>query len=308
MISIQDLGMQILGGSPKKFYVLGGQEFGIKDKYIQHLVSVIGPIIECTSAADTLDQMHHKQIIPMDRGVYVVRYDEGFLSTLNENSEKYIESANIPGVMICLYENSKSFAKCEKYLPNYSASVDQVNIKFVRRYLHEDFPKLDDRSIEVAAASSTSYGHAKCICSAMSYATPESLARLSDANLMMMFGCNTFSDENELKLAIGSKNFVKLVKCADKYPDDADRILYTILQTMIELDKIKSSKYSDSILKQFDSKWTREDIYYMFMHAYSELYKLRSLSSYNVQDSLIYLFSVLTFQRIPAPEVLESEL
>lgn len=307
MISIQDLGTQILSDNPKKFYILGGEEFGVKEKYIQHLVSTIGPLVECESAEATLQQMHKKQIIPMDRGVYLVRYDEGFLSTLNEKSQSYIESANIPGVMICLYENSKSLSKCDKYLPDYTASVDQVNLKFVVRYLHEDFPKLDDRSIQVAATCSTSYGHAKCICSAMSYANSESLARLSDVNLMTLFGCNTYSDENELKLGIGSKNFKKLLHSAEKYPDDADRIIYTILQTMIELDKIKSSKYSDSILKQFDNKWTREDIYYMFMHAYSELYKLRSLSSYKVEDSLIYLFSVLAFQRIPAPEVLESE-
>ena len=297
--------MQILGGKPKKFYIFGGQEFGIKNKYIDHLCNQFGRVIECESVQAILDQMHKKQLVPMDQGVYLIRYDEGFITSLNERTAEYINTANVPGVIVCLYESSKSTAKCDKYLPEYTASIDQVSPKFVVRYLHEDFPKLDDRSIQVAVNASTSYGHAKCICSAMNYASPEALASMSEANLMSLFGCNMFSDENELKLGIGSKNFNKLIRCAEKYPDESDRIIYTILQTMIELDKIKSSKYSESILRQFSNKWTREDIYYMFMQAYSELDKLRSLSSYKIEDSLVHLFSILTFERIPSVEVLD---
>ena len=43
MLSIQDLGLSILGDSPKNFYILGGIEYGIKDKYIEILESKIGP-------------------------------------------------------------------------------------------------------------------------------------------------------------------------------------------------------------------------------------------------------------------------
>ena len=39
MLSIQEVGLSILGDSPKKFYILGGSEYGIKDKYIEILVS-----------------------------------------------------------------------------------------------------------------------------------------------------------------------------------------------------------------------------------------------------------------------------
>ena len=305
MISIQDLGMQILKDNPKKFYIFGGSEYGIKNKYIEHLSKLFGPVIECESVEAILDQMHRKQIIPMDKGVYIVRYDEAFVSSLDAKSSDYIDRTKVPGVVVCLYENPKHVAKCDKYLPDYTATIDQVDLKFVVRYLHEDFPKLDDRSIQVAAMSATSYGHARCICSVMSYAKPEDLARLSESKLSSLFGCDSYSNETELKLAIGSKNFKKLLKCAETYAEDLDRILYTILQTMIELDKVKSSKYIDSILGQFGSKWTREDIYYMFMHTYGELSKLRSMSGYSVEDSLIYLFSIVTFQRIPSLEVLQ---
>ena len=306
MITIQDLGMQILGGNPNKFYIFGGQEFGIKNKYIDHLKQKFGQLIECDSVNAILDQMHQKQIIPMEPGVYVIRYDEAFISSLNDSTAEHIRTANIPGVIVCLYENSKSVSKCDKYLPEYTAVIEQVSPKFIIRYLHEDFPKLDDRSIQVAVNSANSYGHAKCICSAMNYAHSEDLAAMSETRLMSLFGCDTFSDENQLKLSIGNRNFVQLIRCAEKYPEESDRVIYTILQTMIELDKIKSSKYSESILRQFSNKWTREDIYYMFMHAYSELEKLRSLSSYKVEDSIVHLFSIMTFERIPAPEVLES--
>ena len=39
MLSVQDVGTQILGGNPGKFYVLCGTEYGIKKKYIDVLNS-----------------------------------------------------------------------------------------------------------------------------------------------------------------------------------------------------------------------------------------------------------------------------
>lgn len=307
MIAIQDLGTQILGDNPKKLYILGGPEYGVKQKYIEHLSDFYkGNVIESEDFDSILEQMRQKHIVPLEPALYVVRYDTNFVSSVNDKYASKIEKSKISGTVVCLYEDDKAIAKFDKYLPDYTASIDNVNSKFINRYLHQDFPKLDDRSIKVAIESSTSYGHAKTICNAMSFADPECLARLSESDLAKMFGYFDTSSEQQIQIGVASKNFKMLVSGLEAFPDSEDKIVYIILQTMIELEKIKSSKYSDSPLKEYAKFWDIESIYYMFMHAYDQLRKLRSISSYSAIDSCIYLFSLLKFQPIPSLEVLSE--
>lgn len=304
MLSIQDLGMQIMGNKPKKFYVFGGSEFGIKEKYIEHLASFYGQKVEAEAAEPVIDLMTRKHLVPPTTALYVVRYDEQFISDLSEAYAAKILRANIYGTIVLLYENSKQVAKCDKFLPDNTADIGQVDRRFVIKYLHSDFPKLDDRSIEIAADNATSYGHARKMCSLLSYADPVKLAMLSESKVAELLGCSSSSTELQLQIGVASKNFGMLAHLIEKYPDDPDRIIYAILQTMIELDKIKSSKYSDSPLKEYARLWSPQDIYYMFMNGYDELQKLRSMSSYEVESSLIYLIGLLKFQPIPSPEVM----
>lgn len=306
MISIQDLGLQILGNAPKCLYILGGSEYGVKEKYIEHLSNLYNSHVECQSFDEILQQMKRKHIVPIPPSLYVVRYDEKFLSDISENYASDIRKAKISGTVICLYDTEKAISKFDKYIPEFTASIDAVNPKFISKYLHQDFPKLDDRSISIAVNNTSSYGHAKTICRSMNNANLAKLASMPEIEVASMFGCNEVSSEQQIQAGVASRNFSLLISLLDKYEQDADRVVYTILQTMIELDKIQCSKYSDSPLKQYCKLWTREDIYYMFMNAYSELRKLRSMSSYNSEDSLVYLFGLLKFQRIPSPEVMEE--
>ena len=96
------------------------------------------------------------------------------------------------------------------------------------------------------------------------------------------------------------------MKVIENYDGDGDRILYAVLQTMIELDKLLDNSHIQSDLKPYIKLWTREDVYYMFMNSYLELQKLRSTSSYDVKNSITYLIGLLPFQRIPAPEVMNA--
>lgn len=44
MISIQDVGKQILSGCPSTFYVMVGTEYGVKCRYIQSLTNHYGTV------------------------------------------------------------------------------------------------------------------------------------------------------------------------------------------------------------------------------------------------------------------------
>lgn len=306
MLSVQEVGTQILGGTPGKFYVLGGAEHGVKEKYIAILEQHYGNKIESPTVQELISMMSKKHIVPLQPTVYVVRYDESFVSSLSDATAKKIESTNIIGTIVCIYESPKHLTKLDKHLPNYTASIDAVSPQFIEKYLHTDFPKLPDRLIKAAVDMSTDYGQAKNICRCMSQVSPESLFSKSDEELAKLFGCNDASTEAQVRKGIASRQFNYLIAVSEKYPDDADRILYAILQTMIELDKLLDNSRVQSDIRDFVKLWTREDVYYMFMNTYSELNKLRSMSSYDANNSLIYLFGLLKFQRIPSPEVMKG--
>lgn len=295
-----------MSDSPKQFYVVGGSEYGIKDKYIDILTQFYGKKEEYPSVLALVEFLSVKHIIPVKPCLYVIRYDESFANAVSQDTARKIKSLKFKGSIFCIYEDPKFISKIDKYLPESTCILEPVNIKYIEKYLHSDFPKLDDRSIKIAAQCATSYGHARTICKSMIYADPTSLAKMSEVQLRNLFGCSDVSDESAIQQAIAARNFVYAVKLLDKYEGNIDNIIYTVLQTMIELEKVLTSKYSSSDLKDYAKVWKIEDVYHMFMNAYAELEKLRSNTSSDAKSSLIYLFGLLTFKDIPSVEVMNA--
>lgn len=308
MISIQELGLSIMSDSPKQLYVVGGSEYGIKDKYIDTLTKHYGKKEEYPNVSSLIDFLSVKHLVPVRPALYVIRYDETFVAAVSPALAQKIRSLKFNGSIFCIYEDPKHITKLDKYLTDCTCVVETVNPKFVERYLHSDFPHLDDRSIRIATQCASSYGHARTICKSMIHANPELLARMTEGQLKKLFGCEDVTGEVDIQLAIASRNFNTACRLLDKYEGNLDNLIYTILQTMIEMEKILTSKYSDSFLKEYAKAWKLEDVYYMFMNAYNELDKLRSNTSTDIRSSLIYLFALFTFKDIPSVEVMSSDL
>lgn len=307
MITIQDLGLSIMSDSPKPFYVVGGSEYGVKDRYIDTLIKHYGRKEEHPSVSALIDFLSVRHLIPVPPALYVVRYDEAFVSAISAALAQKIKSLKFNGTIFCIYSDPKHVAKIDKFLPDCTASVEPVGDKYVVKYLHSDFPKLDDRSIQIAAKYASSYGHARTICKSLSNADPSVLARMGEYAVAKLIGCGDRSLESDIQMAVANRNFNQCIQLIDKYTGDLDSLLYTILQTMIELEKILTSKYSDSPLKDSAKFWKLQDIYWMFMHTYSELDKMRSNTSTNIESSLVYLFSLFTFKDIPSVEVMSND-
>ena len=81
-----------------------------------------------------------------------------------------------------------------------------------------------------------------------------------------------------------------------------DTIYYTILQTLVELEKQKVSKFVSSELGKYAKLWTLEDIYYMFDNTYKCLIRSRS-AQIDIKSDIIILLSLLSFKSIPSMEV-----
>lgn len=306
MVTIQDIGLQILGDNPGKFYVFGGSEYGIKEKYISILKDKYGNQVEATSVKDVVDMLSKKHIIPLQPAVYVIRYDEGFVSEISELLASKINKLKFDGTIVCLYEASKHINKIDKYLPQVTVSIDAVSPQFVAKYLRSDFPTLADRFINIAVQHGDNYNQARNMCRCMNTVSEESLSSMSDDDIAALFGCSDVSTEAHIRIGVASKQFKYLIDTVENYEDDGDRILYAILQTMIELDKVLDNNRIQSDIKEYAKYWTREDVYHMFMNTYSELKKRRSSTTYDIQLSLVYLFGLLKFKPIPSPEVMNS--
>lgn len=303
MLSIQDLGLSILGDKPKNFYILGGSEYGIKDKYIEILSSKIGPKIEYQNTMDVISLMSKHHIIPLKPQVYVVRYDKLFVSSANKDLANKISSLNIVGALVLIYEDDKEVNKLDKIFPDNTASIDSIDIKHMIKYLKSDFPNLDDKTISYAAKHSSNYYQAKNICRCLNIIKDKVL--LTENQIVSLFDIKTTYSNSDVQIAVASKNFNALVYIAEHYEGEVQNILYQILRVMIELDKCQSSKYTDSPLKNYAKNWTRPDIYYMFNHTYEAIKALRSGYTVDVEDLITYIGALMMFKNIPDMRLLK---
>ena len=297
MLSIQEIGLSILGDSPKNFYILGGTEYGIKDKYLEILVSKIGPKLEYEAVSDIVNLMSSYHIVPLQPQVYVVRYDKEFVANINKDIAETILSLPIIGTLVLIYEGDKELNKLNKFFPNNTASIDTIDSKLMAKYLKSDFPDLDDRTITYASRQASNYYQAKSICRCLYLVQDKVL--LSEQQIVYLFDIKNAYTTNDIQIAIANRSFGSLMKIIEHYDGDLQNILYQFLRVMIEIDKCHSSKYSNSPLKSYAKKWKPEDVYQMFNHTYAAIKELRSGAVIEVSDVITYLGALMLFQNVP---------
>lgn len=309
MLTIQELGLSIMGDSPKNFYILGGSEFGIKEKYIDILESKIGKRIEHSSVIDLIASMDKKQLIPVPPSVYVIRYDKTFLSKLSDKNGELaqkVSKCKINGCIVLIYEADSDINKCDKYFPDNTAIVTHIDTKFVIKYLKSDFPELKDDYCYIAAKVSSDYYQAKNIARCL-YSIQDNYT-LNEGQVKYLFGLDTTYKESDVMAAIANRDFASLVYMSEHFEGDMQNILYTILRTMIELDKCLDNKYTQSPLQKASKLWTRYDVYWMFNHTYNALKQLRSGYSADPEIYITYLAAILRFKQIPSLQALGDPL
>lgn len=303
MLSIQDLGLSIMGETPKNFYILGGVEFGIKEKYIDILSSKIGKRVEYSSMLELLSSMEKKQMFPIPPAVYVIRYDKVFLSKLNAELAQRINKCRINGCIVLIYESDSEVNKLDKFFPENTAIVMHIDSKFIIKYLRSDFPDLKDEYYAIAAKGATDYYQAKNICRCL-YSLQDKYT-LTEGQIKYLFGMDTTYSDNDIMLAIANRDFASLVYMSEHYDGDIQNILYLMLRTMLELDKCLDNKYASSIVQKSVKAWTRYDVYFFFNHVYNALKQLRLGYINDPSLYIVYLAALLRFKQIPNLAVLQ---
>lgn len=299
MATIQEVGKQILSNTPNKLYIFCGREYGIKEQYLKKLEALYGQKVECDSMESICNIMRTKHIIPLQPTLYIVRYDEAFISKLDAKTESSLQSLKIIGTIVCIYESEKHQNKCEKYLPSFTVSIDAVNSSYVCKYIKNEFKDLPDALIAAVVKIFPEYDRARRLCSILSYMPESFRSSITEDDISTSFGNLLEQQTRDIKLGVAAKNFSYLANAISAYEGELDAVIYDVLSALVELEKIKSNKYVDSPLKKYANNWSIPDIYYMFMHTYEELKNFRSGAVTNKENSLLYLFSLLKFPTIP---------
>ena len=301
MISIQVAGVEILTNKPRKLYFFVGSEYGIKDEYIRILAEHYGEILLVDTVDSVYTLMSHKRLFPLKPAVYVCRYDDSFISKVDQAYATKLLQCNIIGTLVCIYEQPKHATKLDRFFPDNTVAIDNVAPDIQLSYLSGRCPSVPQHVQEIIVSMSSSYGQAKLICSTLEAAKCAKVFQLSDAELRDALGDAVQSNEKMLRRGIASRNFKYIVKLLDEY-DDLNGFLYAMLGTFVELDKLMYSPRSNSDRAECAKSWNTHDIYSMFCNTYSELLKSRSETT-DLRSRIIYLISLMQFNPIPNLEV-----
>lgn len=300
MRSIQDVGTEILKKEVKALYIFGGPEYGIKMKYIDMIKPIYKEYIELTSMIELLSSLNSKSLIPRPQTLYVIRYDEEFVSKLDAKLAQKIKATKIPGTIIMIYDNDKHITKLDKLLPEYTVMISKVDNRFVFKYLQGDFPELNEEYLKLATHLCNDYNEGRLLCNSISMMDKNILQNLSSTELSTILGKSQSISETLIKASIGTKSMKLICDILEK-DSEYDSILYTMLSSFLDLEKSLNGGKSD--MDQYKSYWTLENVYNMFIHTFNTLSKLRSMNI-NAKDQIVFLFALMQLKNIPSYEVI----
>ena len=301
MISIQQAGLEILGNNPGKLYFFCGKEFGVKQKYIDHLVELFGVEEDVESLTRLFASFKRKSLLALTPKLYVCRYDYEFVKQFDAKKADSLNVDLIDGCVVALYDDEKSFKKLDKLFPNNVVRFDEVSSQFTEKYLKSDYPSLDERYVHLAAENCFGgYGHAKVVCGQMNCIS-NSLNLVEDEDLLLTFGLSKSFTEDQMMKRAAARSFSGVVKVVDSYEGDLNHLINGLCHVSIELDKAMDSR-AETPYSKYVKMWTREDVYNFFEQAYCKTLELRSGLGSSAYDALTYLASLLKFKSIPSVE------
>lgn len=291
MLSIQTVGSEILGNTPKSFYVFGGEEYGIKHKYLRHLANHYKGSVESPAVDDVLTLMRGKRLLPLPPKLYIVRYDESFLATLSADTQTNIEKTKISGTIVCIYENQKQVSKCDKYLPEHTTIFNKVNPNFLGKYLKDDYPSLSDEVISAVLKVYDDYMSAYLLCNSLALLSPEYIESQGiDAAISALMVDNR-SGRN-FRYAFAARNVRGCLDILDEI-EDYNSIYIAMLSAILELESLLCRSKYKSDLSSYVKYWDADRICSMFSLVSDELERSRTYSGYDMYNSIVYIISRL---------------
>lgn len=301
MLSIQQAGSEILGNHPRNLYFFCGKEYGVKKKYIEHLSTLYSSVVSVDDLGDLFRSFNRKSLVTSKSCLYVCRYDDSFVKRVDSSSGQIVSKINSNDCVVAVFEDDKSFNKLDKVFPENVVRFDTISTEFICRYLRSDFPKLDDRYINLVSSKCFGgYGQAYIVCNQMN-SIRNHLHSIEDSDLLKMFGIESSLTEDQMMKYTAARNVSGVLSVVDSFEGDLNHLMNGMCHVSIELDKAMDSRNS-SEYSEYVKYWTREDVYNFFDQSYTQTLKLRSSVGGDPYNCLVYLASLLAFKRIPSVE------
>ena len=177
MLTIQEVGKEILTNTPRTFYVLCGAESGLKDKYISHLKEYYGNSVTLDSFDELVDQLSYEPLISVPT-LYIIRYDKDFWSKVSATTPSVIDSLYIDGTVVMIYSDNAN-SKLSKFLGEFTIDISPLSDGLKIKYLTQEFPQISSIIIEAIVRLVPTYLMAQNICNNLSYLPSMSLGDLS---------------------------------------------------------------------------------------------------------------------------------
>ena len=297
MRTIQEVGLEVLNGNPQQFYIFLGREYAIKRKYIEILHKHYGRCKEVDTFEDMKCIVRGSTLFPVLPTLYIIRYDDMFVKRLTDNAKIEFEYLNLIGTLIFIYESDSDCKKLDKYLPDYTVTFFSVNDNLQKKYLTKDYPNIPDNVIDDVIGLNHGYTISDNICKSL--CCYPHLSRLTKHDIIGMFESHQDNIISKLQYCFANRNCVGIYKLLEMDDIDISNLHYKFLSVIIELMKVRKSSYVDSPYKDFASKWSNDDLRNMFNFIYSELIKLRTISS-DTYNSIMLIATLLCYKNIPS--------
>ena len=300
MKTIQEVGTEILSKTPDRLYIMCG-DYGIIARYLTILSDTYGEVAEAETVESVLTITRTKQLIPRKPALYIVRYDETFVSKLSDVYVKQYDISKILGTLVLICD-SKHISKLDKYYPNNTIDIAPVAPRFLISYLTDEFADIPSSTLQNVVSVCKDYGQCRLICGAIKY-LPQENQTLSARNIQAIFGIQSDSKDSHVKVAIASRDVSYINSVVTDYGGNMEDIFYSVMSCMTDIDKLLDKPSADSLITKYRNAWNRKDVYFAFMNAYNLLKISRSANTCNTDILLTILFSSLQFS--PVPDILE---
>jgi hypothetical protein len=298
-LDFRDFGTQIaVDKTPGKFYIIAGDEYGIKYRYLRMIADIYGnKPIECDSVDYALSLMQRQHLIPLEPTLYIIRYDDAFIKSIKNYSADDIRSIDIIGTIAVVYGSDADSDKCEKYLPEYTVRFNPVSIDYVKKYLMQDFEKMTLGKSEIAVSVCKEYYGARMAAFSLTNLDDSVSAQFDAVAIKDSISADTPCNITRFKTGIAARDFNYCVRQISRM-DDLSSVLYAILSTMLDIEKAIELPKSKSWCAKYVKNWNKYDVVIMFNNAYNVLLESRNTISFDMENALIMILCSMRFSPV----------
>ena len=169
MLNIQTVGTEILTDSPRNFYFMFGQEFGVKDRYLEHLKNLYDNQVCFDDITSLIDMLSSYMLVKLPPTLYVVRDDFIFMKSIDSTVASKLTSISVEGCVIFLYSSNNYLEKADKFFPDNCVLIESIDSKYIKKYLSQEFPSISNSMISKISKLCKNYGQGRLVCRSLQF-------------------------------------------------------------------------------------------------------------------------------------------